>query len=172
MSSATVNDFFQAITSSGSSKDDLNIIYDSVKKFSEATSKNKDIKVFLSNDIYPAESKLDVIKDVVGEKHQAINFFKTIIDFGILNDLIGSSEFFLKKIRSILSKVKVKVVVSSLTQRKEEIVRKGLEEVWGSDLEIDFFIDKEIIGGVILQVEDKFFDGSISGKLKKINNII
>ena len=117
MSSATVNDFFQAITSSGASKDDLNIIYDSVKKFSEATSKNKDIKVFLSNDIYPAESKLDVIKDVVGEKQQAINFFKTIIDFGILNDLIGSSEFFLKKIRSILSKVKVKVVVSSLTQR-------------------------------------------------------
>ena len=172
MSSATVNDFFQAITSSGASKDDLNIIYDSVKKFSEATSKNKNIKVFLSNDIYPAESKLDVIKDVVGEKQQAINFFKTIIDFGILNDLIGSSEFFLKKIRSILSKVKVKVVVSSLTQRKEEIVRKGLEEVWGSDLEIDFFIDKEIIGGVILQVEDKFFDGSISGKLKKINNII
>ena len=63
---------------------------------------------------------------------------------------------FYEKIRSILSKVKVKVVVSSLTQRKEEIVRKGLEEVWGSDLEIDFFIDKEIIGGVILQVEDKF----------------
>ena len=57
-------------------------------------------------------------------------------------------------------------------QRKEEIVRKGLEEIWGTDLEIDFFIDEDIIGGVILQVEDKFFDGSISGKLKQINNII
>ena len=89
-----------------------------------------------------------------------------------MNDLIDSSEFFLKKIRSILSKVKVKVVVSSLNQRKEEIVRKGLEEIWGTDLEIDFFIDEDIIGGVILQVEDKFFDGSISGKLKQINNII
>ena len=105
MSSATVNDFFQAITSSGTSKDDLNIIYDSVQKFSEVTSKNKDVKVFLSNDIYPAESKIDVIKDIIGEKQQAINFFKTIIDFGILNDLIDSSDFFLKKIRSILSKV-------------------------------------------------------------------
>lgn len=172
MSSATVNDFFQAITSSGTSKDDLNIIYDSVQKFSEVTSKNKDVKVFLSNDIYPAESKIDVIKDVIGEKQQAINFFKTIIDFGILNDLIDSSEFFLKKLEVFSQKVKVKVVVSSLNQRKEEIVRKGLEEIWGTDLEIDFFIDEDIIGGVILQVEDKFFDGSISGKLKQINNII
>ena len=104
MSSATINDFLQAITSSDSSRDDLNEIYNSLVKFHKVTSANKEVRVFLTNDIHDSESKLTIIRDIIGESRPSINFFKTIIDFNILSDLISSYEFFLKKLRIILRK--------------------------------------------------------------------
>ena len=46
MSSATINDFLQAITSSDTSKDELKNIYSSLVDFFNITSSNKEIKVF------------------------------------------------------------------------------------------------------------------------------
>ena len=171
MSSATINDFLQAITSSDSSRDDLNEIYNSLVKFSEVTSANKEVRVFLTNDIHDSESKLTIIRDIIGESRASINFFKTIIDFNILSDLISSYEFFLKKLRIILERVKIDVYVASLNDEKKKIINDELVNIWGQNLEINYNLDVSIIGGIILQVEDKLYDGSIRGKLEKFNNI-
>ncbi len=172
MSSATINDFLQAITSSDSSRDDLNEIYNSLVKFSEVTSANKEVRVFLTNDIHDSESKLTIIRDIIGESRPSINFFKTIIDFNILSDLISSYEFFLKKLRIILERVKIDVYVASLNDEKKKIINDELVNIWGQNLEINYNLDVSIIGGIILQVEDKLYDGSIRGKLEKFNNIL
>ena len=50
MSSATINDFLQAITASDSSKEELKEIYSSLVKFSDITSTNKEVRVFLTNE--------------------------------------------------------------------------------------------------------------------------
>ena len=67
MSSATINDFLQAITASDSSKEELKEIYSSLVKFSDITSSNKEVRVFLTNDIHDSESKLSIIKDIIGD---------------------------------------------------------------------------------------------------------
>ena len=46
-----------------------------------------------------------------------------------------------------------------------------LKIIWGSNLEVNYNIDNSIVGGIILQVEDKLYDGSVRGKLEKFNNI-
>ena len=53
-----------------------------------------------------------------------------------------------------------------------ELIKSKLEDIWGDNLELSFKEDSTILGGIILQVEDKYFDGSLLGKineLKKIN---
>ena len=67
MSSATINDFLQAITASDSSKEELKEIYSSLVKFSDITSTNKEVRVFLINEIHDSESKMSVIKDIIGD---------------------------------------------------------------------------------------------------------
>ena len=89
----------------------------------------------------------------------------------ILSDLISSYEFFLKKLRIILERVKIDVYVASLNDEKKKIINDELVNIWGQNLEINYNLDVSIIGGIILQVEDKLYDGSIRGKLEKFNNI-
>ena len=171
MSSATINDFLQAITASDSSKEELKEIYSSLVKFSDITSSNKEVRVFLTNDIHDSESKLSIIKDIIGDSAGSINFFKTVLDFNILSDLILSYQFFLKKLRIILDRVKIDVYVASLDDNKRNMINDELKIIWGSNLEVNYNIDNSIVGGIILQVEDKLYDGSVRGKIEKFNNI-
>ena len=96
-----------------------------------------------------------------------------VIEFNLLKSFIESREFFLKKLRRLLGKVKIEVVTIDLNQKEKlELIKSKLEDIWGSNLELSFKEDPKILGGVVLQVEDKYFDGSLMGKvneLKKIN---
>ena len=54
---------------------------------------------------------------------------------------------------------------------KKNMINEELKIIWGSNLEVNYNIDNSIVGGIILQVEDKLYDGSVRGKLEKFNNI-
>jgi F-type H+-transporting ATPase subunit delta len=49
-----------------------------------------------------------------------------------------------------------------------EQVRKTLESEFGGKVELSQMIDKELIGGFVLRVDDSQYDASISTQLKKI----
>ena len=72
-----------------------------------------------------------------------------------------------------MGKVKIEVVTIDVNhEEKLELIKSSLENIWGTNLELSFKEDPAILGGLVLQVEDKYFDGSLLGKvneLKKIN---
>ena len=71
---------------------------------------------------------MSVIKDIIGDSTCSLNFFKTVIDFNILSDLIHSYEFFLKKLRIILDRVKIDVYVASLDDNKKNMINEELKK--------------------------------------------
>ena len=72
------------------------------------------------------------------------------------------------------AKAKVKSVVS-LSIREEGEIKQFLEKALGKTIEIEGDIDKDIIGGLWIQVRDIIFDGSVRGFLshlkKKVINM-
>lgn len=55
-------------------------------------------------------------------------------------------------------------VDSSVTDRIAEVLKNSL----GADVEIKSFVDAKIIGGLMVKVGDKVFDGSVSNKLARL----
>ena len=173
MPSATVNDFFIALTSEASSKENLEKVYPGLSNFVRAFDNDKNIRLCLINDIYPSAVKNDLISQIVSECESTRKFLEVIIEFNLLKSFVESREFFLKKLRKLLGKVKIEVVTVNVSQKdKLDFIKSQLEGIWGTNLELSFKENQEILGGIVLQVEDKYFDGSILGKvneLKKIN---
>lgn len=64
-----------------------------------------------------------------------------------------------------------KVVVESATALDEatcqQVVAK-LSGQYGADLQIEYKINAELIGGLRIQVGDDVFDGSVDGRLKRL----
>ena len=114
-----------------------------------------------------------MISQIVSECESTRKFLEVIIEFNLLKSFVESREFFLKKLRKLLGKVKIEVVTVNASQKdKLDFIKSQLEGIWGTNLELSFKENQEILGGIVLQVEDKYFDGSILGKvneLKKIN---
>ena len=172
MSSATVNDLFLALTSESLSKEELQNVYEALSKFVEIFNSNKDIRSCLSNDIYPSSVKVNIIEEIVPESKHTRKFLETLIEFKLLKSFIDSREFFLKKLRVVLGRIKIEVTTIDTSQHaKLELIRQNLQSIWGQNIEINFIEYPNIIGGLLLQVEDKFFDGSLNGKITELKNL-
>ena len=172
MSSATVNDLFQAITSNSLSKEELNKVYEGLSQFVEVYDTNKDVRSCLSNDIYPSSVKVTIIDEIVPDSKHTRKFLETLIEFNLLKSFIDSREFFLKKLRLVLGRIKIEATtIDTSRQEKLQLIKENLQNIWGQNIEINFVEDSSIIGGLLLQVEDKFFDGSLHGKITELKNL-
>ncbi len=59
-----------------------------------------------------------------------------------------------------------------LTVKRQKEIKTRLEEQLKSKLELDFAMDKDILGGVVLQVGDKVLDASIRAQLQMMKEQI
>ena len=75
------------------------------------------------------------------------------------------SEVILENSNTLLARVKVAFPLSS-SEQKELI--SALSKKTGKKVELEIEEDSSIIGGLIVRVEDKVYDGSLAGQLKAI----
>lgn len=62
-----------------------------------------------------------------------------------------------------------KAVVTSalpLTDDEKAVIKKEIAARLGEDVEVDFAVDPNILGGIVIRVGDKVLDGSVAGKLE------
>ena len=65
------------------------------------------------------------------------------------------------------------VTGSDMGQETSDKVRKFIAEKYNvKDVEMNVVVDEKIQGGIIIKVGDEILDGSVSGQLKKLKNIL
>ena len=60
------------------------------------------------------------------------------------------------------------VSAHKLSSKEEKAIQAAMEEKIGKKLELTVEVDPELIGGFVLKVGDKLFDGSVSSSLRRI----
>ena len=94
MPSATVNDFFIALTSDTSSNENIEKVYYGLSNFVEVFDKDKSIRLCLINDVYPQSVKIDLISQIVLDCDKTRKFLEAIVEFNLLTEFIDSRDFF------------------------------------------------------------------------------
>ena len=160
-------DLFEISEESG----ELDKIEMDIKNFKNLINSNLEIKNFFKD---PTQS--------ISQQNKAINLFATKLNFSknLKNFLLLLVEkrriFFVNKIFESFLKLcsrKRGEVNASLISSKEllpselEKISKELSASMGLNLKFDFKVDKELIGGLKLQLGSIMIDTSIKNKLKK-----
>ena len=60
--------------------------------------------------------------------------------------------------------------VLALTDAERASLESKLRAQYGANIEVEYQLDPEIIGGVIVRVGDRVLDGSVAGKLAALKN--
>jgi F-type H+-transporting ATPase subunit b len=56
-----------------------------------------------------------------------------------------------------------------LTKKEKELVEREVKAKLGSDAKVDFQVETDILGGLVIRVGDKVLDGSVAGKLESLH---
>ena len=150
---------------------DLEKIEKDIKNFESLLNNSLEVKNFIHNPTQSKDIQYNVIK-LISEK---LDFTKNLQNFMFL--LIEKRRiFFVRKIINSFLKLcsqKRGEVKASLISSKElseieiQNISKDLSSSMGSNIKFDYEVDKELIGGLKLQLGSFMIDTSIRNKLNK-----
>ena len=155
---------------------ELDKVESDVKNFQSLIDSSQDLRNFIKNPTQSINQQIQVV-NLISEK---LVFSKDLKNFFLL--LIEKRRiFFVKKILetflNICSKkrgeIKASLISSKeLSQTELENISKDLSNIMGLVLKFDYKVDKELIGGLKLQLGSFMIDTSIKSKLNKYKQLM
>ncbi len=170
-SSETSERYSRALFEASKESNDLIDVEKGINSFYLLLKSSPDLKNFLKNPTESFKKQNDVI-NLLGEKlkfpNNLKNFFLLLIEKRRIFYVQKISESFLKLCSKKRGEIKVSLVSSKELSKSElEKISKDLSVSMGSILKFDYKVDKELIGGLKLQIGSFMIDTSIKNKLKK-----
>ena len=132
---------------------------------------SSDFNLLLESPVVNASTKVNLISKIFKGKieESSINFLKLITENKREIFIPGICRNFLDLARKDQG-IQTAVITSAtaMTQATLTRIKTILEKELGSKIELSAKVNSSIIGGLIVRVDDKQFDGSILTQLKKI----
>jgi F-type H+-transporting ATPase subunit delta len=97
------------------------------------------------------------------------NFLRILVKNGRLNNLHDINEKFASVLEERSGTVIARITSArNLPDSERSDFQKKLEKLTGKKVNLDFEIDKEIIGGVVTRIGSTVYDGSVRTKLENL----
>ena len=175
-SSETSERYSRALFEVANETNELDKIEYDVRNFQSLFNSSSEIKNFIQ---IPTQSK-NTQNNVINLLSEKLDFSKNLKNFFLL--LIEKRRiFFVKKIfESFLrlcskkrGEIKASLISSKeLSSTELDEISKDLSKSMGSTIKFDYKVDKELIGGLKLQLGSFMIDTSIKSKLKKYEQLM
>lgn len=137
---------------------------------------NPELVAVLANPAFGVDAKREILKDVIlkldvpatvanfllllQERNRLAVLGQIALAFGALADE-----------RSGIVRAKVTAAMA-LSDAQAEGIRKALAEKTGKQVQVTLAVDQSLIGGVVTQVGDKVYDGSVKTQLARIEDTL
>ena len=153
---------------------DLEKIETDIKSFKSLLENSPELKNFFNNPTQSINNQNNVnnlLSEKLGFSKNLKNFFSLLIKKRRIFFVSKIIDSFLKLCSRKRGEVKASLISSKeLSETELESISKDLSSSMGSTIKFDYKIDKELIGGLKLQLGSFMIDTSIKNKLKQIEN--
>ncbi len=175
MRNEVASKYSRALFSLGKEKDNLMELKEALAEFWQLVEENEDLKQVLFHQRILAEEKENIIKKLFAEElHQdVLHFIYILIEKRReyhLESIISSFNKHVDKEENILNvevTSAVKMQNASLNKLKDR-----LKEILDKNIYINNIVNENIIGGLVLKVEDYIIDGSLTFELNNLEQKI
>ena len=133
---------------------------------------NKDLKLLVRSPLISSSDKLNIFEKILSKKKTDVltNTFLKVISsnkrFAKLSSIV--SQFI--NINSLKRGDVLADVTSAeeLTNNQKKEITDQLKSTLGEKLSLNYYVDKKIIGGLIVKVDSKMVDSSLATKINKL----
>ena len=150
---------------------DLEKIETDIKKFQSLLDNSAEITNFIQNPTQTIETQnrvLDILSEKLGFEKNLKNFFLLLIQKRRIFFVRKILQSFMKLCSKNRGEIKASLISSKeLSSVELENISKELSSSMGSTIKFDYKVDKDLIGGLKLQLGSFMIDTSIKNRLKK-----
>ncbi len=145
----------------------LPAVEDELYAFGEALAQNNALREALTDATLPTENKKDVVQELLGDRANpvTISLLGFVIDAGRAREIpkivVELAETAARERQHALAEVRAAV---DLTPAQRERLAQALERATGRQVDLKVVVDPSVVGGVIAQVGDEVFDGSVASR--------
>lgn len=152
--------------------DKLDLILDNIEAFREAL-ENRDLTLMLKSPIINSDKKIQILSLIFEEAMDPLSFefIKVVVHKGREEYLPEIADAFVEQYKGIkqISTIYVTTALplsDELTDRIQKILRES--KVTHENIELIKKVDRDIIGGFIIEIEDKLYDASVKHKIESL----
>lgn len=153
------------------SQNTLEKIKDDILTIQSTIEGSKELKLFLRNPIIKKVTKLDALEAIFGNKVQdhTMSLIHILSEKGREDLLLDITKAFIAfyKIHHGIIDVDVRTAFD-LTDDQIGKLQKALESSTNKKVEMDIAVDKDLIGGLTVRIDDTVYDGSVKYQLGKL----
>lgn len=149
-------------------------ILNDLRTVQNITSQSKDFNEVMLNPTISVSTKNEIIDEIFKNQinEKVINFLKILADkkrFSELNEIISAYSEKVDEINNI-KRVEVISVVELSEEQKRQTVEK-LQNRLQKNVVVQWTKNADIIGGLVIKIDDDIIDSSLKNKLEKLSKI-
>ena len=170
MASSAATRYAQAIFSLGKERGTLDVWQNDLTELATLTGDAR-VSSYLSNPSITADTKLATLEASLPSTVQPElrNLARLLVVRGRTSLIPQIREIFEDQVRAERGITVAQVTTAEpLTDQEEALVREKLASMTGNTIEITSTIDPDIIGGIVVRVEDNLIDGSVRTQLHQL----
>lgn len=169
MSEAVARRYAKALFEVASEQDCVDLIEKDLKQISDTFAASPELQKLFIHPAIGAEQKKELAAKVFkGLNEYTSNLVCLLIDRhreAILHDIFGEYKALANEAKGIAEAIVT--TAFELTDRDKEQLLATFEPIIGKKMKIIEKVDSDILGGVIVQIGDRLYDGSLRTKLDR-----
>lgn len=154
-------------------EDTLDLLYDESKAIREVFLDNSELLKLLNHPKIDKDEKIAVIENIFSEKvsKDLVGFLVLTIKKERQNSIVEILDYFISVVKEYkkIGVAYVTTAVETTEEQKKAIEDKLLATTKYELFEMNFTVDKDIIGGMVIRIGDRVVDNSIKLKLNELS---
>lgn len=148
------------------------VFFEEIKGLKQVLTENPELSKFLGHPDIELSEKVTVVENIFHGRisDEIVGLMRIVVTKGRASYLMSILDYFIAKTKEF-KKIGV-ASVSSATElsdaQKKKIVDKLLSSTSYKEFEMNYRVDPELIGGVVIRIGDRVVDGSVKNKLANL----
>jgi F-type H+-transporting ATPase subunit delta len=172
MPAAVANRYARALADVVASTGNYRQVLAELEDFRGVYGESRELREMCETPAVALPQKLAVLEAIVrrmGGSHVTLNFLRVLLSHYRLPLLEEVIQSFRNVCYARLGIVQVKISsAAELTSEERELLQAGFNELTRQQSELDFHLDRNLIGGIVAQIGSIVYDSSIRGHLDRI----
>ncbi|MFY8108340.1 MAG: ATP synthase F1 subunit delta [Bacteroidia bacterium] len=164
------NRYAKSLIDLSKERNSIDKVFGDIQAFKSALDANLSLFNLMKSPIIDGDKKNKIISQIFSASFDTltITFFETIIRKKREYYLYDIAQAFIGQYYAMNQITTAKVTTAQeLTEANTQEIKSLIEKGTGKTVILDSKVDPSLIGGLVVQIEDKLYDASISGKLRK-----